>query len=230
MLYLIGQGKAFGGPVSEALPAITLAISRPFYDIFLGATAVLAALVAAPAVAGERKLGAPLFHVIRPMSSAQYFVGHWLAVTIVLLATSAVPMTGLFVFAQLVIPPELLEGLPWIDVTRVVSSGIFTAGLVGMAAIAFSTLSGSTRGATMIWLLAYFGSDIVAQILSSSPLRIRPAECASLPAALKQIAAILLEGKLRFAGCDYAWVGFPLFVFALGTLVLRRGVRAIERN
>jgi ABC-type transport system involved in multi-copper enzyme maturation permease subunit len=230
MLYLIGQGKAFGGPVSNALPSITLSLSRPFYDIFLAATAVLAALVAAPAVAGERKLGAPLFHVIRPMSSAHYFVGHWLAVTAVLLATSAVPMTGLFIFAQLVIPKELLEGLPWIDVIRVVASGIFTAGLIGMAAVAFSTLSGSTRGATMIWLLAYFGSDIVAEILSSSPLRIEPAACASLPAALKQIAALLMEGRMRFTGCDYTWIGFPLFVVAMAALVLRRGVRAIERD
>jgi hypothetical protein len=230
MLYLIGQGKAFGGPVSDALPTITLAISRPFYDIFLTATAVLAALVAAPAIAGERKLGAPLFHVIRPMSSAHYFVGHWCAVTAVLLATSAVPMTGLFLFARLVIPPELLEALPWIDVVRVVAAGFITAGLIGMAAVTLSSVSGSTRGATMIWLLAYFGSDIVAQILSSSPLRIRPAECASLPAALKQLTALLQEGDLRFAGCDYAWIGFPLFIVAMAVLVLRRGVRAIEQS
>ena len=82
----------------------------------------------------------------------------------------------------------------------------------------------------MIWLLAYFGSDIVGEILSSSPLRIKAAACASLPAALKQIAAILLEGKMRFAGCDYAWIGFPLFVVAMAALVLYRGVRAIERD
>ena len=80
----------------------------------------------------------------------------------------------------------------------------------------------------MIWLLAYFGSDIVGTILSSSPLRIRPAACASLPAALKQITAILQEGKMRFSGCDYAWIGFPLFVVAMSVLVLRRGVRAID--
>ncbi len=230
MLYLIGQGKIFGGPISEALPNINLGLAKPFFDSFMISTAILAALVGPSAIAGEKKLGAPLFHLLRPMNSRQFFLGHWVAVTTVLLATATIPILLLFAFARMVIPTELLMGLPWVDLFRVLAAGLSIAGFLGLAVVTFSFLMDSGRGATVIWLLAYFGSDIVGEILSGRQLGISQAECAGLPSALQQIVLFLLMGESRFDGCGWVWMGFPIFVVVLMLIVLTRGIRAFERS
>jgi len=230
MLYLVGQGKIFGGPISEALPNINLGLAKPFFDSFMISTAILAALVGPPAIAGEKKLGAPLFHLLRPMNSRQFFLGHWVAITTILLSTATIPMLLLFVFARMVIPPELLVGLPWVALFRVLAAGLTVAGFLGLSVVTFSILMDSGRGATVIWLLAYFGSDIVAEILSGRQLGISQAECAGFPGALQQIVQFLLMGESRFDGCGLVWMGFPVFVIVLALVVLTRGVRAVERR
>ncbi len=221
LLYLIGQGKQVG-PLSGVLPGIELKLARPFVDNFLTATAILAGIVGPSSIAGGRRVGAIVFHMLRPMRRRDFVLGQWLAVSTTLCGTSLVPLVLLFLFARLVIPSQLLGALPWHDLLRVAGVGAGIAGLVGLLVVALSMHAGSTRGGVLLWLLTYFGSKFVADVLVAVRLR-GPVRCLAVPDILRQGATYGLEGVPRIDGCGAWWVA-GLGVLVAGSLVLlRRG-------
>lgn len=228
LLYLVGQGKQIG-PLSGALPEITLKLARPFVDNFLTATAILGAIIGPPAIAGGRRVGAVLFHLIRPMTPRQYVAGHWLAVSAVLCATSLVPLLVLFLFARLVLPVDLLRALPWHAGLRIAAFGTAHALLIGLAVVAVSAAAGSSRGAFLLWVVAYFGSKMIADVLRAARVG-DVVRCLSLPDALKQLATYALEGTPRFDGCGPWWMAILAAVAGGSVLMLARGVSAVERS
>jgi ABC-type transport system involved in multi-copper enzyme maturation permease subunit len=228
LLYLIGQGKQIG-PLSGSLPAINLRMARPFVDNFLTATAILGAIVGPPTIAGGRRAGAVVFHLIRPMTARQFVIGHWVAVSSVLCTVGLLPMTVLFLFARLVIPAEVVGTLPWIGVVRVMLFGVVTAAIVGLMVVAVSAVAGSSRGAFLLWLLAYFGSKLAMDVVRTAKMG-DVARCISLPDMLKQLATYVLEGGSRFEGCGPWWMLVGGVVVAVSVFILSRGVSAVERT
>jgi ABC-type transport system involved in multi-copper enzyme maturation permease subunit len=228
LLYLIGQGKQIG-PLSDALPNINMKLARPFVDNFLTATAILAAIIGPSAIAGERRAGGVVFHLIRPMTGRELLLGHWLAVSAVLCATGLVPLVALFLFGRLVLPASLLGALPWSAGLRVLGVGAVASALVGLVVIAISASAGNSRGAFLVWLLSYFGSKIAMDVLRAAKVG-EVVRCLSLPDVLKQFAAYALEGTARFEGCGPWWMLVFAAIVAAAVVSLTRGVSAVERT
>lgn len=226
-LYLMGQGKLHGGPFSEVIPTIELGLARPFVDSFLLSAAILAAVVGPAALAGERRAGATHFHIIRPMSAWEFLFGHWLVVAVILLFSTFVPLTMLFLFARLVISPELLAALPWIGLLRIMAFSFLVSGFMGLIVISLSAAGNSRRGVTMLWLLLYFGTDIMGGIARGTGLGGKFARCISVPEDLEQISSLVLENQIRHSDCGYGAVIVLGFLVLLSVLGLIRGIRHI---
>ncbi|MBN1424827.1 hypothetical protein JXA88_09750 [Candidatus Fermentibacteria bacterium] len=227
LLYLIGQGKQIG-PLSGSLPDVNLKMARPFIDNFLTASAILGAIIGPPAIAGERRAGGVLFHLLRPMTARHLVTGHWMAVSSVLCATGLVPVMALFLFARLVLPVSLLASLPWAAGLRVIGFGLGMAALIGVVVISISAVAGSSRGALMLWLLLYFGSKFAMDVLTMAKVG-RIVRCLSLPDLLKQAATYILEGSPRYEGCGPWWLAAMALVVGGAIVGLLRGVSAVER-
>ena len=229
-IYLIGQGKTLGGPFADAIPAIDLALARPWIDIYFTAAAILTAIIGPGAVAGERRAGATHFHIIRPMTSWEFLFGHWLVVLSILMFVTLVPLSLIFIFAKLVLSADLLSELPWIDLVRVFGFSFGISGYMSIVVIALSSVGSSSRSVTMLWLLTFFGTNIMAGIARGTGLLGEYARLISLPDNLRQFSSLILEGKIRYEDSGYYALLVLGIVVLISLFLLWKGARRIEQD
>ena len=229
ILYVFGVSK-----VAEANPDVTRIApldGRIFLWLYFAQT--LAAFVVttfstAGLVAGDRRSGAMVMYLARPLTPRDYMIGKLAVPLLINLALTLGP--GLLVYGvALAIAPDRLRASGFVSLAPgVVVYAIVIAIVTSVLGVGLSAMTKSARVAGLTFFAVAMGLEPVAAIsraLSGSPR----AGLISLRACLEAVGAALLAVRAESASPRPLEAGLLLLVVVVGSLfAFRSRVRAVE--
>jgi ABC-2 type transport system permease protein len=194
----------------------------------VGFTILLSIFGGAGLIANDLRTGAILVYLSRPLTRRDYVLGKLGVLLALNLAVTLVPGLVLYAIALGLAPEQFLKWeLAWIAPALVVQS-LLIGLVVGLLALAVSSLSRSARVAGLGFFGLILGTEMVRLVLQQGFGR-REAALLSLQADIRAIGAALFGFVERRFDLPWPWPAAVLVVVGMASLlVLRSRVRAVE--
>ncbi|HVO11376.1 MAG TPA: ABC transporter permease subunit [Vicinamibacteria bacterium] len=199
-----------------------------FLNQQIGFTILLSIFGASGLVANDLRTGAILVYLSRPLTQRDYIAGK-LAVPLALnLLVTLVPGLLLYLAGLLLAPEKYLKwSLAWIA-PAIVAHALAASLVVGLLALAISSLSKSARFAGLAFVGLFFGLETVRLVLQSGFNR-KEAVLLSLQSDLHSLGVALFGVVDPQLDLGWIWPVLVLAAVSFGCLaVLRARVRAVE--
>jgi hypothetical protein len=222
-LYVLTQTQL--GPMAQVLPVGGPLYLR-FYAWQMPIAFVLTTFAASGLVANDRRTGALVVYLSRPLTRRDYVVGKLAVPLLLTLFVTAVPALLLYLVGLALVPSLLLtRAHAWLA-PSVGVQGLLVSMTISLVALAVSALSKSARAAG----LAFFGLLMMLDVVQGVLQEIYDKPYFAL---LSPQANLRLLGEAMLGGPAPAlpWYLPALVLAATGAaclLVLRRQVRAVE--
>ena len=184
-------------------PALDIPGPADYYQIISVILFLFSAIIAPELLCSDRRNGVLSLYLVRPLSTADYVIGRWLAFFVV---------SVVFIYAgQLVLQFGLILGAPepleyfkdnWLDIPRFLVAGIVIAAITTTIPLAVASFTTRRAYASAFVIGLFILSSVVAEILVECPDHDGPggppfqhAECEPLTGDFAKYAGLIAVGR-----------------------------------
>ncbi|MCH7800130.1 MAG: ABC transporter permease subunit [Chloroflexi bacterium] len=200
-------GEAYTAPATidqvVGQPALDIPGPADYYQIISVILFLFSAIIAPELLCSDRRNGVLSLYLVRPLSTADYVIGRWLAFFVV---------SVVFIYAgQLVLQFGLILGAPepleyfkdnWLDIPRFLVAGIVIAAITTTIPLAVASFTTRRAYASAFVIGLFILSSVVAEILVECPDHDGPggppfqhAECEPLTGDFAKYAGLIAVGR-----------------------------------